>query len=103
MGLAELFFANSSDVYEQTNQQLLQAYQADHHPNGEIIFLAAKPNSRIKGIGTFLLDELTRREKAKKFISLRIVSVRINFTNIAVLNVLLLKKLPYRLTNVRFL
>lgn len=64
--LSRTFFANSSDVYEQTNQQLLQAYQANHHPDGEIIFLAAKPNSRIKGIGTFLLDELTRREKGKE-------------------------------------
>ena len=41
-------------------------YCKSNKPDGEIIFLAANPEIKIKGIGSLLLDEFERREKDKK-------------------------------------
>ena len=45
--------------------QYLSAYETNS-PDGEIIFLAANPDVKVKGIGTMLLNELTNREKGKQ-------------------------------------
>lgn len=44
---------------------MLEEYQDSHQPDGEIIFLAADPAAKIKGVGTALLRELERREAGK--------------------------------------
>lgn len=44
---------------------MLAAYLKKHSPDGEIIFLAANPDLKIKGIGTKLLTEFEKREKGK--------------------------------------
>ena len=36
------------------------------NPDGEIRFLAANPDSKVKGIGTYLLNELSMREAGKE-------------------------------------
>ncbi len=41
-------------------------YGRRNHPDGEIIFLAANPNIKVKGIGSLLLQEFERREKGKQ-------------------------------------
>lgn len=53
-------------VYEKTNQAMFQKYCKANSPDGEIVFLAADPNAKIKGIGTALLAELEQREKGKQ-------------------------------------
>ena len=37
-----------------------------HTPDGEIRFLAADPETKVKGVGTMLLNELEQREKNKE-------------------------------------
>ena len=55
-------------VYESANEELLEEYSRNNHYDGEISFLAADPNTQAKGIGTALLNELTRREAGKNVI-----------------------------------
>ncbi len=45
---------------------MLVEYCKHNSPDGEIIFLAANPNIKAKGIGSMLLRELEEREKGKK-------------------------------------
>lgn len=45
-------------TYEDTNKKMLHEYKKKHNPDGEILFLAADPDVKIKGVGTQLLDEL---------------------------------------------
>lgn len=63
--LQKLFFKGSANVYECTTKRMLDQYKASNNPDGEVIFLAANPDLKIKGIGTTLLAELERREKGK--------------------------------------
>ena len=51
--------------YDAVNKELFAKYRETHSPDGEIIFLAADPDAKIKGIGTMLLNELTAIEKGK--------------------------------------
>lgn len=44
---------------------MLAKYKEDNDPDGEIVFLAADSDAKIKGIGTALLSELEQREKGK--------------------------------------
>jgi len=44
---------------------MLLAYQKNYKPDGQILFLAANPDMKGKGIGTALLRELERRENGK--------------------------------------
>ena len=59
------FFHEGAGAYDEANRQVLNEYKKTVEPDGELIFLAADPDSKIKGIGTKLLDELTKREKGK--------------------------------------
>ena len=53
------------ETYDKANQEMLRTFSENNTPDGEIIFLAADPNSKIKGIGTALLSELERDEHGK--------------------------------------
>lgn len=53
-------------LYDSVNKELLAKYKETNSPDGEIIFLAANPDVKVKGIGTMLLNELTNREKGKQ-------------------------------------
>ena len=44
---------------------MLEEYKKNNNPDGEIIFLVADPDAKIKGIGTKLLEEYEKREKGK--------------------------------------
>lgn len=54
------------DSYDNANKEMFKKYSESHAPDGEIIFLAANPDVKIKGIGTALLNELEKREKEKE-------------------------------------
>lgn len=60
------FFKDSVGIYDKVNKEMLENYKSKNNPDGEIRFLAANPNLKIKGIGTFLLNELEKREKGKE-------------------------------------
>lgn len=53
------------DIYDEANKAMYQKYLNRAIPDGEICFLAADPTIHGKGIGTKLLEELSRREKGK--------------------------------------
>ncbi len=56
---------DGAGVYEATTKEQLKHYLTSHTPDGEIIFLAADPDSGIKGIGTALLNALEEKESGK--------------------------------------
>lgn len=64
--LQKTFFSGGVDVYNDANQEMFRAFTAQHEPDGQLIFLAADPHAKIKGIGTMLLNELDRREAGKR-------------------------------------
>ncbi|MBS6762174.1 MAG: GNAT family N-acetyltransferase [Clostridium sp.] len=59
------FFKGGADLYEDTTKELLAHYLKSNTPDGEILFLAADPDCKIKGIGTALLNALEEKEKGK--------------------------------------
>ncbi len=61
-----LFFKGSVGVYDNVNKNLLEEYKKENTPDGEIRFLAADPDLKVKGIGSMLLQELEKREKGKE-------------------------------------
>ena len=64
--IQRLFFQGGAGLYEDTTKEMLKEYLKDNQPDAEIIFLAADPDARIKGIGTALLNEFEKREHGKK-------------------------------------
>lgn len=64
--IQKYFFKDSVGVYDEVNKKLLQDYKKKNKPDGEIRFLSANPDLKVKGIGTKLLDELEKREKGKE-------------------------------------
>lgn len=64
--LQNAFVQDGAGVYDQANQEMFAQYCKKNSPDGEIIFLAADPKIQAKGIGSFLLRELERREKGKE-------------------------------------
>lgn len=64
--IQKTFFKDSVGIYDKTNKEMLNNYKSQNNPEGEIRFLAANPNIKVKGIGTFLLNELEKREKGKE-------------------------------------
>ena len=65
--IQRIFFKESVGIYDKVNKEMLENYKSENNPDGEIRFLAANPNIKVKGIGTFLLNELEKREKGKEF------------------------------------
>lgn len=63
--LQHLVAGKGVDSYDNANKEMFKNYCESHTPDGEIIFLAANPDVKIKGIGTLLLNELEKREKGK--------------------------------------
>lgn len=64
--IQKTFFKDSVGEYDQANKEMLETYKEKNNPDGEIRFLAANPDIKIKGIGTLLLNELEKREKGKE-------------------------------------
>lgn len=62
---ATAFFKESVETYDLANQAMFSQYCKTHRPDGQIVFLAADPISRQRGIGTRLLSALEAREKGK--------------------------------------
>lgn len=63
--IQNIFFRGGAGLYEDTTKEQLKHYLEHHSPDGEIIFLAADPDCKIKGIGTALLNALEEKEKEK--------------------------------------
>lgn len=63
--LQSLFVKGGVDVYDQANKEMFLQYCNNNNPDGEILFLAANPKIKTKGIGSILLKELERREQGK--------------------------------------
>ena len=61
----KVFFKDGAGLYEETTKAQLKHYSESDKPDGEIIFLAADPDCKIKGIGTALLNALEEKEKGK--------------------------------------
>lgn len=59
------FFKDGAGVYEETAAELLTEYKKNTKPEGEIIFLAADPDIKIKGIGTMLLSAFEKGKNGK--------------------------------------
>ncbi len=51
--------------YDEANRAMYTSFCQGNHPDGEIIFLAADPDCKIKGIGTALLSALEAEENGK--------------------------------------
>ena len=64
--LQRLYSPKGGALYEQTNAEMFQKYRETHFPDGGILFLAANPDVKTKGIGTALLAELAHREAGKE-------------------------------------
>lgn len=56
---------NGVETYDKANQEMLHAFCKKNMPDGEIVFLAADSNSKIRGIGTALLSALEKDEPGK--------------------------------------
>lgn len=59
------FFKEGAGLYEDTTKEQLLHYLQSNTPDGEIVFLAADPACKIKGIGTALLNALEEKERGK--------------------------------------
>ena len=64
--LQNTFYSGGVSLYDTANKEMLEKYKMKYTPDGEIRFLAANPNINGKGIGTLLLQELSRREPGKR-------------------------------------
>ena len=60
------FVKDGVGPYDEANKAMLNNYKKSHAPDGELIFLAANPDSKIKGIGTLLLRELEKIAAGKE-------------------------------------
>lgn len=61
--LQAMFFKDGAGVYETTVKAQLDHYLENNKPDGEIIFLAADPECKVKGVGTALLNALEKNIK----------------------------------------
>lgn len=64
--LQNTFFKGGAGVYENTNKEMFLQYSEQSSPDGEILFLAANLEIKVKGIGSLLLQELECREHGKE-------------------------------------
>ncbi len=64
--IQKTFFKDSVGIYDNVNKEMLENYKKTNNPDGEIRFLAANPDIKVKGIGTKLLNEFEKREKGKE-------------------------------------
>ncbi len=66
MFLPNTFYKGGTSIYDAANREMLGEYLEKNQPDGQVVFLAADPDSKEKGIGTKLLEELERRERGKR-------------------------------------
>lgn len=64
--IQKIFYRGGVMPYNDANNAMLADYTKRYSPDGEIRFLAANPDGKIKGVGTFLLSELSKREHGKE-------------------------------------
>ncbi len=64
-GLQHIVAQDGVDSYDEANQKMYNSFCKEYIPDGEIIFLAANPNGKIKGIGTALLSVFEKEEQGK--------------------------------------
>lgn len=64
--LQNLFVKDGVNVYDEANKEMFSRYCEKYSPEGEIIFLAANPELKIKGVGSLLLSEFERRIHGKE-------------------------------------
>lgn len=64
--LQGIFSKDGAGVYERANVQMEKEYLQSHTPDGQIVFLAANPQIKTKGIGSMLLREFESREEGKE-------------------------------------
>lgn len=60
------FVKEGVGVYDEANKEMFRNFFGPSLPDGEITFLAANLELKVRGIGSLLLEELARREKGKK-------------------------------------
>lgn len=84
--IQRLFFAGGVMPYNDANKAMYEKYTEQYQPDGEIRFLAANPDSKVKGVGTFLLNELARKNRVEKYIFIQTAIVPISFMSIVDLN-----------------
>lgn len=63
--IQKILLKDGAGLYENTTKRQLEKYLKTNSPDGEIVFLTADPDCKIKGIGTALLKKLEEREKGK--------------------------------------
>lgn len=63
--IQKTFFKGGAGVYEEASAELLARYRETQKPDGEIIFLAADPDVKVKGIGTMLLSAFEQGKAGK--------------------------------------
>ena len=64
--LQKTFFKSSAGTYDTVNKDMLDVYKEHYQPDGEIIFLAANPTLKVKGVGTALLNALEKDLSGKE-------------------------------------
>lgn len=63
--IQRLFFKGGAGLYDDTVKAQLGHYLQTNKPDGEIIFLAADPEAKIKGVGSALLNALEEKIQGK--------------------------------------
>ncbi|MBO0471806.1 GNAT family N-acetyltransferase [Enterococcus sp. DIV0242_7C1] len=63
--LMSILSINGADTYDVANKEMFEEYSKDITPDGEICFLATDPTIHRKGIGTILINEISKRERNK--------------------------------------
>lgn len=61
-----LLYGKTAGQYDTANQKMLTAYLNEHQPDGELNLFAVKPNIIGRGIGTRLLNQLSKDEAGKQ-------------------------------------
>ncbi len=63
--IQKLFFKGGAGLYDDTVKAQLKHYLKNNKPDGEIIFLAADPDAKIKGVGSALLSAFEEKLSGK--------------------------------------
>ena len=63
--LQRLVAGDCVGTYDEANREMYRAFCESRAPDGEIIFLAADPECRVRGVGTALLSALEADEPGK--------------------------------------
>ena len=63
--IQQLFFKGGAGLYDNTVKAQLSHYLQTNKPDGEIIFLAADPEAKMKGVGSALLNALEEKIQGK--------------------------------------